>query len=118
MGGLGNPAVRIVLVGSKTPAPMPNFTADLDPIIFSEIVEFALSLSPAGKGQEAFAGLPHLQAFKFFRAVSLAEVGEVQLANRYDHCLNVYYMVDKPTGIVKPSQLRLDGLRPILHRRY
>jgi hypothetical protein len=42
----------------------------------------------------------------------------VQLANRYDHCLNVYYMVDKPTGIVKPSQLRLDGLRPILHRRY
>ena len=84
MGGLGNPAVRIVLVGSNTPTLVPNFAADLDPIIFSEIVEFALSLSPPGKGQDAFAGLPHLQAFKFFRAVTLAEVGEMQLANRYD----------------------------------
>ena len=85
MGGLGNPAVRIVLVGSKTPAVIPNFAVDLDPIIFSEIVEFALSLSPTAKGQDTFAGLPHLQAYRFIRAVSLAEVGEIQLANRYDY---------------------------------
>ncbi|KAM6500508.1 Sec23-binding domain of Sec16 domain containing protein [Amanita muscaria] len=83
MGGLGNPAVRIVLVGSSSPAAVPNFSADLEPIIFSEIVEFALSLSPITKGQEAFAGLPHLQAYRFIRAVSLAEIGEIQLANRY-----------------------------------
>ena len=82
MGGLGNPAVRVVLVGAKTPASAPNFSTDLEPVVFSEIVEFALSLSPVPKGQEAFTGLPHLQAYRFIRAISLAEIGEIQLANR------------------------------------
>ncbi|KAF8636665.1 hypothetical protein AX17_003471 [Amanita inopinata Kibby_2008] len=83
MGGLGNPSVRVVLVGSKSPATLPNFASDLDPIIFSEIVEFALSLAPVGKGQENFSGLPHLQAYRFIKAVGLAEMGEIQVANRY-----------------------------------
>ncbi|KDR81637.1 hypothetical protein GALMADRAFT_152477 [Galerina marginata CBS 339.88] len=79
-GGLGSPAARIVLVGSKNHT---DVMKDADAIIFSEILEFALSLVPAVKGQEPYHGLPHLQAYRFIRAVSLAETGDIQLANRY-----------------------------------
>ncbi|KIJ44072.1 hypothetical protein M422DRAFT_47563 [Sphaerobolus stellatus SS14] len=83
-GGLGtqNPA-RIVLVGSESPATQRGFFKDLDVTLLSEIVEFALSLSPLSKGQDAFTGLPHLQAYKLIRAAHLAEMGYVELANRY-----------------------------------
>ena len=50
--------------------------------LLSEILEFALSLSPP-KGQDAFGGLPHLQAYKLVRAFHLAEMGHVEIANRY-----------------------------------
>jgi hypothetical protein len=83
MGGLGNPSARIVLLGSRSPQVWPNFSKDPDPIIFSEIVEFALSLTPPAKGQDAFNGLPHLQAYRLVRAISLAEVGDIQLSNRF-----------------------------------
>ncbi|KAF8522284.1 Sec23-binding domain of Sec16-domain-containing protein [Hysterangium stoloniferum] len=81
-GGLGTPSVRTVLVGCESPATLRNFNKDLDVTIFSEIVEFALSLSPS-KNQDAFAGLPHLQAYKLVRASHLAEMGHVEIANRY-----------------------------------
>lgn len=81
LGGAGVPSVRVVLVGSESPLSLRNFAKDLDVTIFSEIVEFALSLSPA-KGQETFAGLPHLQAYKLIRAAYLAEMGHVEAANR------------------------------------
>ena len=55
---------------------------DPDALIFSETLEYALSLVPVSKGQETFHGIPHLQAYRFIKAVTLAEVGEVQLANR------------------------------------
>jgi len=41
-----------------------------------------MSLVPTVKGQEPFHGIPHLQAYRFMRAVLLAEIGEIQLANR------------------------------------
>ncbi|KAF8628402.1 hypothetical protein AX15_003926 [Amanita polypyramis BW_CC] len=109
MGGLGNPAVRIILVGSKNPALVPNFTIDPDPIVFSEIVEFALSLSPTAKSQEPFAGLPHLQAYRFIRAISLAEVGEIPLANRY--CESITASLGRPSPYFTPVLLeQLKGL--------
>jgi hypothetical protein len=80
-GGIGVPSVRTVLVGCESPATLRNFNKDLDFTIFSEIVEFALSLSPS-KNQEPFAGLPHLQAYKLVRASHLAEMGHVEAANR------------------------------------
>lgn len=82
MGGVGNPSARIVLVGSRSPQVMPNFAKDPDPIIFSEIVEFALSLTTPPKGQDVYHGLAHLQAYRFIRATALAEIGDIQLANR------------------------------------
>jgi hypothetical protein len=83
IGGAGIPASRIVLLGSLNPATNPSFHKDPDPIIFTEIAEFAMSLAPPVKGQEAYNGLPHLQAYKLIRASSLAEVGQIQLASRF-----------------------------------
>jgi hypothetical protein len=57
-------------------------------MVFSEIVEFALSIAAPAKGQESFPGLPHLQAYKLLRAMSLAEVGQMQLASRSAHRLH------------------------------
>jgi len=79
IGGLGSLSAKITIVGSKNPA---DIMKDMDPLILSEILEFALALVPAIKGQDAFHGMPHLQAYRFIRAVSLAEVGDMQLANR------------------------------------
>jgi hypothetical protein len=83
MGGLGNPATRLFLIGAGTPQSCPTFYKDPDTVVFTEIAEFALSLATPSKGQEPFAGLPHLQAFRLLRASSLAELGYVQLASRY-----------------------------------
>jgi hypothetical protein len=59
------------------------FNKDIDAFIFSEILEFALSLIPTGKGQDGFSGLPHLQAYRLMRAVYLAEMGYDTVASRY-----------------------------------
>ncbi|KAH7926328.1 hypothetical protein BV22DRAFT_1009394, partial [Leucogyrophana mollusca] len=83
MGGVGSPSTRIILVGSRNPHSWPVFTKDPDPIIFSEITEFAFSLKPSVKGQEPFHGFPHLQAYKMIRASYLSEMGHVQAATRY-----------------------------------
>ena len=82
-GGLGSPTIRLVLVGSASPAVTPAFSKDLDSIILSEIVEFAYSLSTPQKGQEPYPGLPHLQPYRLIRAHQLAELGHIQLASRY-----------------------------------
>ena len=104
LGGVGIPSVRIVLVGCESPSTLRNFNKDLDVTIFSEIVEFALSLSPP-KGQDTFGGLPHLQAYKLIRASHLAEMGHVEIANRYVLCLmffDCYFDLDE-IAIVKLS---------------
>jgi COPII coat assembly protein SEC16 len=82
LGGIGATSARVVLLGTRNPHVSPNFYRDSDPIIFTEIAEFALSLAAPAKGQDPFYGFPHLQPFKLIRAVSLAELGHVQLAGR------------------------------------
>jgi COPII coat assembly protein SEC16 len=82
LGRIGTPG-RVTLVGSRGPTTTPNFHVSDDAIVFSEIVEFALSLAPPSKGQEPFNGFPHLQAYKFVRAASLAEMGHMLTASRW-----------------------------------
>lgn len=72
-----------MLYGSPNPQLTPHFWKDADPIIFSEVYEFALSLSAPVKGQDAFAGVPHLQPYRLIRAAYLAELGYMDLANRF-----------------------------------
>lgn len=85
LGGLGSHP-RLTLLGSPSPSVSAMYYKDPDPIILSEIAEFAMSLATPAKGQEPFAGLPHLQPYRLLRATCLAEIGHVQLANRYVHC--------------------------------
>jgi len=79
VGGHGTPGARLTVIGSKNPA---NAFKDPDSVIFSEILEFSMSLVPTVKGQEPFHGLPHLQAYRFIRAAYLTEIGDMQLASR------------------------------------
>ncbi|KAF8894632.1 Sec23-binding domain of Sec16-domain-containing protein [Infundibulicybe gibba] len=83
IGGPGNPTARIMLLGSQNPHLGASLGKDPDPIIFSEILEFALSLTPTAKGQDGFGGLAHLQSYRFVRAMSYAELGDLQLASSY-----------------------------------
>lgn len=76
------PGCRVVLYGAPNPLAVPTVLRDPDSMIFSEIVEFALSLTPAVKGQEAFNGLPHLQPYRLLHASNLAELGHVEVASR------------------------------------
>ncbi|KAI5122954.1 hypothetical protein M0805_006834 [Coniferiporia weirii] len=88
IGGVGAPSVRIVLVGSQSPQRNSAFLRDPDSLIFSEIAEFALSLHAPSKGQEAFMGFPHLQAYRLVRALQLAEMGHIPIAKRYCEAIN------------------------------
>ncbi|KAH9063420.1 Sec23-binding domain of Sec16-domain-containing protein [Lactarius vividus] len=96
LGTIGSPG-RFALVGSRGPTAVPNFHVDDDAIVFAEIVEFALSLTPPSKGQEPFNGLPHLQPYKLVRAVNLAEMGHVLAANRYCEAITAC-LSRAPTG--------------------
>ncbi|KAE9391652.1 hypothetical protein BT96DRAFT_888541 [Gymnopus androsaceus JB14] len=107
--GPQHPSARIVLLGARNPHLFSNFMSDPDPIILSEIHEFALSLAPVPKGQEVFGGLPHLQGYRFIRAVCLAELGDVPIANRY--CEAITASMNRPSPYYTSVLLeRLKGL--------
>ncbi|KAK0459755.1 Sec23-binding domain of Sec16-domain-containing protein, partial [Desarmillaria tabescens] len=109
IGGIGHPTARLILAGSRSPQAWPNFHKDSDPVIFSEIIEFALSLATPTKGQEPFGGLPHLQAYRFIRAATLAEFGYVQLANRY--CEAILASMSRPSPYFNETLIeQLKGL--------
>ncbi|EJD06041.1 uncharacterized protein FOMMEDRAFT_139329 [Fomitiporia mediterranea MF3/22] len=112
IGGVGAPSVRVVLVGVHSPHRNVHFAADPDSFIFSEILEFALSLHTPAKGQEAFPGFPHLQVYRLIRAVQLAEMGQVALAKRY--CDAITGTAFRPSPYL--SQLFSDQLRELCNR--
>jgi hypothetical protein len=82
LGGVGNPATRIVLLGSKSPASLPTFSRDPDSILLTEILEYALASATVPKGQEPYHGVPHLQAYRLIRAFATAEAGDLGIAGR------------------------------------
>ncbi|CAO1624167.1 unnamed protein product [Jaminaea pallidilutea] len=79
-GGLN---VRLTLLGALSPLQNSGYMRNLDHFILSEIHEFSHALVPAAKGQEPFAGFPHLQAYRLIHAWQLAEIGETKRAQRY-----------------------------------
>lgn len=60
--------------------PSPASGLDIESIKLTEIMEFGCSLAPTVKGQEAFSGFPHLQAFRLFHAATLADSGNIAQA--------------------------------------
>ncbi|THU91134.1 hypothetical protein K435DRAFT_674707 [Dendrothele bispora CBS 962.96] len=109
--GMAHQPARIVLLGSQNPQTAHSFTSDPDPIIFSEILEFALSLATV-KGQEPFGGLPHLQPYRFVRATQLAEFGDISLANRY--CEAITASLNRPSPYF--TNVLIDQLRGLSNR--
>ncbi|KZT09428.1 uncharacterized protein LAESUDRAFT_735142 [Laetiporus sulphureus 93-53] len=108
IGGVGSSS-RVVLIGAENPATSSMFVKDPDPIILSEIVEFAMSLAAPTKGQDAFVGLPHLQPYRLVRATSLAEMGHIQLANRY--CEAIATCLNRTSPYMNPTFIeQLKGL--------
>ena len=98
MSGVGTPTAKMILIGSENPQRKPTFHTDSDPFLFSEILEFAYSLAPLSKGQDAFTGIPHLQAYRLIYAFQLAEMGEVSLASRYCEAISLASRSSKPSG--------------------
>lgn len=117
IGGIGHPSTRMVLPGSRNPQSFPVFSKDPDPMIFAEILEFALSLTPPPKGQEPFAGLPHLQAYRFVRASALAELGYISETTRYlSPPAGNGRFTHRSLGIARLSQLLWPSSHPISMR--
>ncbi|KAG8924904.1 hypothetical protein FRC01_010910, partial [Tulasnella sp. 417] len=96
-GGAGSPGSKVILVGSENPLLKPNFHVEEDPFIFSEVLEFAVSLIPTVKGQDAFNGIPHLQAYRLVQAFRLAEHGHITLASRYCDAIATTIRLGKPS---------------------
>lgn len=117
MGGLGGPGTRLVLLGSQSPHINPIFFRDPDPIIFTEIAEFALSLKTPTKGQEPFYGFPHLQAYKFMRAAYLADIGHIQSATRYaaQVLLHKNFLLITPNKVLRGNYRGYGPTQPIFH---
>ena len=86
LGGPGLPGVRYSLLGSPSALQHPPAARDMDAVFLTEIVEFATSCVPAVKGQEAYIGLPHLQAYRVIRAMELSDIGLHAKAQKWVSC--------------------------------
>ncbi|PWN28217.1 hypothetical protein BDZ90DRAFT_231966 [Jaminaea rosea] len=82
-GGVDAPNARMSLLGAPSPLASTSYLRDMDAFILSEIYEFSFALVPPLKGQEAFPGLAHLQAYRLLHALQLAELGETKRAQKY-----------------------------------
>ncbi|RYP22134.1 hypothetical protein DL765_001893 [Monosporascus sp. GIB2] len=71
-GGLDDPGAHFVLVGADHRRQADQFAKDTEALLLSEVYEYGLSL--AG-GLHMTQGCPHLAAYKFQHAVTLAEYG-------------------------------------------
>jgi COPII coat assembly protein SEC16 len=65
---------KVTLYGS------PDGTVNPEALIYSELVEYALSQAPVPKGKDAFSGIPHLLPYKLRKAWQLLEFGNASLA--------------------------------------
>ncbi|EKG19707.1 hypothetical protein MPH_03019 [Macrophomina phaseolina MS6] len=79
LSGADDPSAHVVLIGADHVNQRHELGRDIEPILLTEVYEFAISLSPP----PAYAGLPHLQAFKLAHALMLAEYGYKTEAQAY-----------------------------------
>ena len=78
-GAAGDPQTDFILVGSDETSLSSTLARDIEPIILSEVYEFALSLS----GVPNASKVPHLQIYKLHHALTLAENGFRSEAQQY-----------------------------------
>ena len=75
LGGPGMPGVRYTLIGAHHASQSPTASRDVEAIMLTEVVEFALSFLPVAKGQESYIGLPYLQGYRTMHALELSDIG-------------------------------------------
>lgn len=78
---------RICLLGTPITSSPDRPRLDVEAVMLTEVLEFALSLSPVPKSSDPFIGLPHLQAYRLALGVECATFGLVDKANRYCEAL-------------------------------
>ncbi|CAH7666401.1 Sec23-binding domain of Sec16-domain-containing protein [Phakopsora pachyrhizi] len=69
------------LIGDEKPG------LNVEAVMFTEVLELALSLVHTVKNQDPFIGIPHLQAYKLGLCLEYAAHGIVDIANRYCEAL-------------------------------
>ncbi|MBW0487823.1 hypothetical protein O181_027538 [Austropuccinia psidii MF-1] len=78
---------RISLLGCSNLSNLDKPRLDIEGVMLTEVLEFAISLSPVAKSQEQFSGIPHLQAYRLGLGLEYAAFGLVQTANKYCEAL-------------------------------
>ncbi|TVY37034.1 COPII coat assembly protein [Lachnellula occidentalis] len=79
-GGIDDPSVNIVLVGSDHLKQPYEFDKEMEPILLSEVFEYGMSLSSVSN---VAASSPHLSIYKMQHATLLAEYGYREKALQY-----------------------------------
>ncbi|KAK7954355.1 COPII coat assembly protein SEC16 [Apiospora saccharicola] len=91
-GGLDDPKANFVLVGADHKRQADQFTKETEALLLSEVYEYGLSLT----GSANFAhGCPHLAAYKYQHAMTLAEYGIRDKALQY--CDNIIASISSQT---------------------
>lgn len=83
LGGPRMPGVRYSLIGARHALQTPTSARDMEAIMLTEVVEFALSFIPVVKGQEPYIGLPYLQGYRTMHALELSDMGMHSSAQKY-----------------------------------
>mgnify|MGYP002712869013 CR=1 FL=1 len=100
--------------GSLPPAAL---LKDMDALLMTEVLEYALALAPTPKGHEAYAGIPALAPYKLALAVVYDELGDAVRAKKYCEALAAASRATK-TQMHHPALLsELHQLSSRLHRQ-
>lgn len=79
-GGSDNPHAHITLIGADLVQQHFGDAADVDAILLSEVYEYCISVSPSSPTSSV---VPHLQGYKLYHALKLAEYGYRAEAQQY-----------------------------------
>ncbi|KAI9880181.1 MAG: vesicle coat component [Pleopsidium flavum] len=79
-GGSADPQTHMALIGADHVRQPFRDAADIDAILLSEIYEYSVSVSPSSPSS---AVVPHLQGYKLYHALKLAEYGYRAEAQQY-----------------------------------
>ncbi|ODQ51859.1 hypothetical protein SAICODRAFT_59074, partial [Saitoella complicata NRRL Y-17804] len=107
LSGLDAPDVHFVLLGADHKRG--DFGQQLDSIVLTEVYELAIALSGVPQ-----PGLPHLQAYKVYRARVLADLGCITDAQKYCETIANYMKQTKGSPYFHP--VLINELRQLTER--
>ncbi|KAG0147708.1 hypothetical protein CROQUDRAFT_670305 [Cronartium quercuum f. sp. fusiforme G11] len=96
---------RICLLGSDPRPSRVGPGLDVEAVMLTEVLEFALSLAVVNKGQEAFMGIPHLQPYKLAMGYEYATAGLVTISYKYCEAIGATLKLATKPGTFYPPTL-------------